>query len=83
MASRCEGAFTACTFWLVDCLARQGKSDQARGIFDHVVSHANDLGLVSEEISTESGGKVALVTGASSGVGARHSSVRSRARTRE
>jgi len=50
-----EGAFIPCSFWLVDCLACQGNLDQARAIFDQVVAHASDLGLLSEEIEVESG----------------------------
>jgi GH15 family glucan-1,4-alpha-glucosidase len=44
-----EGAFLACSFWLVECLARQGRVEDARRIFDRAVSTANDLALFSEE----------------------------------
>ncbi|MGQ0815005.1 MAG: glycoside hydrolase family 15 protein [Gemmatimonadota bacterium] len=50
-----EGAFTACSFWLVDCLARQGRVDDAHGVFESVVAYASDLGLMSEQINPESG----------------------------
>jgi GH15 family glucan-1,4-alpha-glucosidase len=45
-----EGAFLACSFWLVECLARQGRVEQARGAFDAALAAGNDLGLFSEEL---------------------------------
>lgn len=50
-----EGAFTACSFWLVDCLAGQGRLDDAHRLFEQVIAHANDLGLLSEEIASSTG----------------------------
>jgi GH15 family glucan-1,4-alpha-glucosidase len=50
-----EGAFLACTFWLVECLARQGRVDAARSAFARATGTANDLGLYSEEFDAESG----------------------------
>ncbi len=49
-----EGTFLACTFWLAECLARQGRSDEAREVFDRVASTCNDLGLFAEEYDTHS-----------------------------
>ncbi|MDQ6897962.1 MAG: glycoside hydrolase family 15 protein [Candidatus Dormibacteraeota bacterium] len=48
-----EGAFLACTFWLAECLARQGRLEEARRAFDRAASTGNDLGLFSEEFDTE------------------------------
>ncbi|MGH7764307.1 MAG: glycoside hydrolase family 15 protein [Candidatus Dormibacteraceae bacterium] len=44
-----EGSFLACTFWLAECLARQGRLDEARIAFDRVLATSNDLGLFAEE----------------------------------
>jgi GH15 family glucan-1,4-alpha-glucosidase len=44
-----EGIFVACSFWLVECLARAGFHDDARAVFDRAHSTANDLGLFAEE----------------------------------
>ena len=44
-----EGVFVACTFWLAEVLAHQGRGEEARDAFDRAVSTANDLGLFSEE----------------------------------
>jgi len=44
-----EGVFVACTFWLAECLAHQGRIPQARRAFDRAVATANDLGLFAEE----------------------------------
>ena len=50
-----EGAFVAATFWLAECLARQGRLLQARATFERAVAASNDLGLFSEEIDARSG----------------------------
>jgi len=44
-----EGAFLACSFWLVDCRRMQGRHDEARTLLERVLALANDLGLLSEE----------------------------------
>jgi GH15 family glucan-1,4-alpha-glucosidase len=50
-----EGAFLACSFWLVECLARQQRPAEAREAYDAAMATANDLGLFSEEFDTRSG----------------------------
>ena len=45
-----EGAFTACSFWYAECLARAGRLAEARLVFERMLGHANHLGLFSEEI---------------------------------
>jgi GH15 family glucan-1,4-alpha-glucosidase len=50
-----EGTFVICSFWLVSCLAMAGEIERAEELFDSLVSYANDLGLLAEEIDTASG----------------------------
>ena len=50
-----EGTFTACGFWLVESYVLQGRLDAAERAFEHIIDYANDLGLMSEEIDSESG----------------------------
>jgi GH15 family glucan-1,4-alpha-glucosidase len=50
-----EGTFVICSFWLVSALAKAGEVDRAEQLFDRLVSYANDLGLLAEEIDTSSG----------------------------
>ena len=45
-----EGSFTVCSFWYVECLARAGRVDEARLMFDKLLSYANHLGLYAEEL---------------------------------
>jgi GH15 family glucan-1,4-alpha-glucosidase len=44
-----EGQFQACSFWLVNALARNGRVDQARTLFERLIGLSNDLGLLAEE----------------------------------
>ncbi|HWT95964.1 MAG TPA: glycoside hydrolase family 15 protein [Terriglobales bacterium] len=44
-----EGVFLACSFWLADNLILQGKIDEARALFERLISLCNDVGLLSEE----------------------------------
>jgi GH15 family glucan-1,4-alpha-glucosidase len=45
-----EAAFTVCNFWLVEALARVGRKDEARAIFDRLLACRNTFGLLSEDI---------------------------------
>ena len=45
-----EGSFVACSFWLIECLARAGRIDKARLLFDKMLGYANHLGLYSEQL---------------------------------
>jgi GH15 family glucan-1,4-alpha-glucosidase len=45
-----EGTFSICSFWYVEALARAGRLDQARIVFEKMLTYANHLGLYAEEI---------------------------------
>jgi GH15 family glucan-1,4-alpha-glucosidase len=45
-----EGAFLACSFWLVECLSGQGRIEEARAVYDRVLRTATDLGLYPEQV---------------------------------
>jgi GH15 family glucan-1,4-alpha-glucosidase len=46
-----EGTFTICTLWLCLALHQIGARDEALALFGQTLSYANDLGLLSEELS--------------------------------
>ena len=45
-----EGTFSICTFWYVEALAQAGRLDEARLVFEKMLTYANHLGLYSEQI---------------------------------
>ncbi|HEV2609132.1 MAG TPA: glycoside hydrolase family 15 protein, partial [Noviherbaspirillum sp.] len=49
-----EGTFLPCTFWLVACLACQGRTDQAMEYYERALSCGNELGLFAEEYDIQS-----------------------------
>ena len=44
-----EGSFLACSFWLVDAYAMDGRLDEAKALFERLLTIANDVGLLAEE----------------------------------
>jgi GH15 family glucan-1,4-alpha-glucosidase len=49
-----EGAFLACSFWLVDAYALSGRRKEAIALFERLISLRNDLGLLAEEYEPRS-----------------------------
>ena len=53
-----EGQFLACSFWLVNALARNGRVEDARTLFERLIGLSNDLGLLAEEYDVARGRQV-------------------------
>ena len=50
-----EGAFLACSFWLVDNYILQGRYAEAHTLFTRLLSRCNDVGLLAEEFDPRAG----------------------------
>jgi GH15 family glucan-1,4-alpha-glucosidase len=50
-----EGSFLLCTFWLADNLALQGRTEEAKELFERLLSLRNDVGLLAEEYDVGAG----------------------------
>ena len=53
-----EGAFLACSFWLVNALHLIGEYDEAVALFERLLALRNDVGLLSEEYDPRYGRQV-------------------------
>ncbi|MCO6025635.1 glycoside hydrolase family 15 protein [Prevotella cerevisiae] len=50
-----QSAFVICTFWLIRALFVTGEKDKAGKLFESILSRTNHLGMLSEDISFETG----------------------------
>jgi GH15 family glucan-1,4-alpha-glucosidase len=50
-----ETAFNICAFWRLDALAKVGREDEAREIFEALLATRNHLGLLSEDTDPDTG----------------------------
>ena len=50
-----QTAFNVCSFWRIDALARIGRGEQARAIFEALLAARNHVGLLSEDLHAVSG----------------------------
>jgi len=50
-----ETSFNVCSFWRIDALARIGRTEQAREIFEALLACRNHVGLLSEDIAPSTG----------------------------
>jgi GH15 family glucan-1,4-alpha-glucosidase len=49
-----KSAFTICTFWLIKSLYQIGEKQEARALFQRVLSYRNHVGLLSEDMDFDS-----------------------------
>lgn len=50
-----ETAFLVCTLWWIMALAQIGEKERARKLFENVLSKRNHLGLLSEDVMSDTG----------------------------
>ena len=50
-----EGAFLACSFWLVECLIQLGRIAEAERLFSKLLALSNHVGLYAEEVDPDTG----------------------------
>ena len=52
-----HATFLICTYWYIEALICLGHLDEAQESLKNIIQHANHLGLLSEDISSEDGGQ--------------------------
>lgn len=50
-----ENAFNICTFWYIEALASIGRGEEAQRLFENMLAHRSDLGMLSEDIAPDTG----------------------------
>ena len=50
-----ETSFIICTFWYIDSLAAVGRVDEARALYENLLSRRNAAGLLSEDLHPHTG----------------------------
>ncbi len=50
-----ENAFNICTFWYIEAIATSGHEEEARDMFEYMLSCRNPMGLLSEDIDPATG----------------------------
>ena len=48
-----EGTFLGCTFWLARALAIAGQTARATEVFERAIGYVNDVGLLAEEVDSD------------------------------
>jgi GH15 family glucan-1,4-alpha-glucosidase len=50
-----ETAFNFCTFWYIEALHMQGRTEEARDLFEAMLARRTHSGLLSEDVKVDSG----------------------------
>lgn len=50
-----ENAFNICTFWYIEALSAIGRKQEAQQLFNNMLDHCSDLGMLSEDIDPQTG----------------------------
>jgi len=50
-----QNAFIVCTYWYIYALAALGRIDEARGLFENLLTRHNQHGLIAEHIDVQTG----------------------------